>query len=405
MSVFKFQLPNGIKCVHQQVKSTVSYCGLMIGTGSRDEESGEHGMAHLLEHSLFKGTKKRRAYHINSRLENLGGELNAFTTKEETVVHATTLKGDFPKAAELISDIVFNSSFPQKEVDKEKEIISDEINSYKDSPSERIFDDYEDIMFAGSSLGHNILGSKRAVARYKTEDIKRFVDRTYNTDNMVFSYVGNAGEKRFKEICDRYFSEIPSNLRGFERGDVALMEPFNKIVSRGTFQTHCLLGARAYSYMDKKRIPLALLINMLGGVSSNSILNMAVREKNGLSYNIEAGYVPFSDTGMATVYFSTDKENLDRCLEIVDLELKRLMSGDITSRQLSIAKKQFAGQLFISNESGEGLMLSGAKSYMVYDNVESVESIARKINLITKEELTDAANEIFGRGVSSLIYK
>ena len=206
MEFTRYTLRNGIRCIHKQVRSAAVHCALTVGTGSRDEQPAEHGMAHLLEHAFFKGTERRRAYHINCRLENLGGELNAYTTKEETVIHTTTLRADLSKAAELIADIVFHSTFPAKELEKEKDIIVDEINSYKDSPSERIFDDFEDLVFKGSPLGHNILGSKASLMKYTRDDLKRFVARTYNTDQMVFSVIGNVSPKRFREICDRYFA-------------------------------------------------------------------------------------------------------------------------------------------------------------------------------------------------------
>ena len=221
-----YTLPNGIRCIHKQVRSAVVNCALTVNTGSRDEEMSEQGLAHLLEHAFFKGTTHRKAFHINCRLENLGGELNAYTTKEETVVHATTLRGDFAKAAELIADIVFHSTFPQRELEKEKEVIVDEINSYKDSPSDRIFDDFEDMIFVGSSLGHNILGCKSALMKYTRDDLLRFVARTYNTDQMVFSVIGNVSAKRFKDTCDRYFGGMGESLRGFTRDAVVPVASF-----------------------------------------------------------------------------------------------------------------------------------------------------------------------------------
>lgn len=405
MEFTAFELPNGIRCIHRQVKSAVSYCGLIVNTGSRDEQPSEYGMAHFIEHSIFKGTKKRKAFHINNRLENLGGELNAYTTKEETVVHATTLKSDFPKAAELIADIVFNSTFPQKEIDKEKEIIVDEINSYKDTPSERIYDDYEDLLFKGSALGHNILGYKRNLMKFRTEDILKFQQRTYNTDKMVFASIGHTSERQFREVCERYFAPVPENRRQFERTTVPPAEIFCDTLHRSTFQAHCILGNRAYNSSDKRRIPLSLLINMLGGASANSILNTAIREKNGFSYNIEANYTPFSDTGLATIYFGTDKDKIEKCIELIQIELQKIISGQLTNRQLSIAKKQFTGQLYIGTESNEGNMLSAAKSYLIYNHVDSMADIAKRIDEIKKEEITEVAGEVFGSQLSTLIYK
>ncbi len=399
------ELPNGITCIHKPVRSAVAHCGLTINTGSRDELASEHGLAHFIEHSFFKGTQRRRAFHINNRLENLGGELNAFTTKEETVVHATTLRGDFPKAAELIADVVFHSTFPQRELDKEKEIVVDEINSYKDSPAERIFDDYEDLLFKGSSLGHNILGSKKSLMRYTTADIFAFTRRTHNTDKMVFSSVGNFSGKRFRDICEQYFSDIPVNLRAFERDQVPGYQYFEKTVNKNTHQAHCVLGTRAYSNRDERRVELSLLLNMLGGPSANSILNVALRERNGLTYNVEAGYSAFSDTGMASIYFATDPENLDRCRELIDKELKIITTEGITPRRLAVAKKQFVGQLAIAMESNEGLMLGAGKSYLIYREVDTMAEMVKRIDRIRPEDINRVADDIFQSNLSVLIHR
>lgn len=405
MDVVKFELPNGIRCIMSRVKTGVTYCGLTILAGSRDELPTQHGLAHLAEHTMFKGTRRRKAYHINNRLENLGGELNAFTTKEETVVHSTTLNRDFAKAAELISDVVFNPTFPSKEVEREKEIIADEINLYKDLPGEGIFDEFEDALFCGSSLGHNILGDKRSLRKFTPGDIQSFMSRTFNTDKMVFSCVGNIGEQRFRDACERYFGHVAPNKRMFERVAPQVVETFHRTRSKNTFQTHCIMGARAYDMSDKRRIPLALLVNMLGGASANSILNVLVREKNGLSYSVEAGYTPLTDTGAATIYFSTDRENLEKCTGIINAELQKIAEGGITARQLSTAKKQFAGQLHISMESNEGQMLGMGKSYLIYNEVDSVEDIVRRIESVTADELTETASDIFGKPLSTLIYR
>ena len=353
MEFTRYTLRNGIRCIHKQVRSAAVHCALTVGTGSRDEQPAEHGMAHLLEHAFFKGTERRRAYHINCRLENLGGELNAYTTKEETVIHTTTLRADLSKAAELIADIVFHSTFPAKELEKEKDIIVDEINSYKDSPSERIFDDFEDLVFKGSPLGHNILGSKASLMKYTRDDLKRFVARTYNTDQMVFSVIGNVSPKRFREICDRYFASQTASARTFSRERTAPYEPFSKTLHRNCHQAHCLLGGRAYSLRDDRRVALSLLSNLLGGPSANSLLNLAVRERNGLSYSIESSFTPLSDTGIATIYFGTDKDRTDECLSIVRHELERICRGELKERQLGIAKKQYIGQITLAMESNE----------------------------------------------------
>ena len=405
MDYIQYILPNGIRCIHKQVRSAVVHCSFTIGTGSRDELDTEHGIAHLLEHSLFKGTTHRKAYQINCRLENLGGELNAYTTKEETVIHTSSLKGDFAKSAELISDIVFNSTFPQKEIDKEKTIISDEINSYKDTPSERIFDDFEDMVFAGSSLGHNILGKKSSLMKFGRENLLAFVGRTYNTDCMVFATIGNFSEKRFKAVCDRYFSEVKSFPRTFVRDKGAIYTPFNKTINRNCHQIHCIIGNRAYGMNDNNRVALSLLTNMLGGPSANSLLNVAVRERNGLTYNIESGYTAFSNTGISSIYFSSEKENLDQCISLIYKELKKITDGQLGNRTLSMAKKQFLGQMTIAMESREGDMLGAARSYLIYNTVDTIDDVRKKIMSVTMDDIVKVANEVYGQNLSTLIYK
>lgn len=404
MEFYTHTLPNGIRCIHKRVKSAVSYCALTIGAGSRDELPGEQGIAHLTEHTLFKGTEHRKAYHINCRLENLGGELNAFTTKEETVVHATTLRGDFPKAAELIADLVFHSVFPTRELEKEKEVIVDEINSYKDSPAERIFDDFEELLFSRSPLGHNILGTKSAILRYGREDILRFTSRTYNTDQMIFSSIGNVSEKNFVRTVEKYLGGVGNRPRTFVREAPGAYVPFHKTVNRNTHQAHCIVGGRAYSINDPHRITLSLLTNLLGGPSANSLLNVALREKNGLSYSVEAGYSPLNDSGIFTIYFGTDRDKTDRCMEIVDRQLSQLKSTPLSARRLSMAKKQYLGQLAIAMESNEGYMLGAAKSYLVYGHVDEIGTVCRKIAAITREQIQEVANDLF-TDTSVLLYK
>lgn len=405
MEFIQYTLPNGIRCIHKKVDSAVVHCSLTINTGSRDELPSEYGMAHLLEHAFFKGTTRRRAHNINNRLENLGGELNAYTTKEETVIHTTTLQQDFVKAADLISDMVFNSTFPSREIDKEKEIIVDEINSYKDTPSERIFDDFEDLIFKGSDLGHNILGPKNALKKYTREELIGFVARTYNTDQMVFASIGNITETRFKAVCHRYFGHIPPSQRTFTRTTAHDYAPFDKVFHRSRFQSHCVMGNRAYGLDNNDRIILSLLTNLLGGPSANSLLNMAVRERNGLSYAIEASYTPFSDTGIFTIYFGTDKEKVEQCMELIRKELDRITSGRLTNHLLSMAKKQFIGQMTIAMENNESYMLGAARSYLIYNSVDSLETARRKIQAVTHDDIVRVSNEILGQNFSILTYK
>ena len=404
MEFYTYTLPNGIRGIHRQVRSTVAHCALVIGAGSRDEHPGQYGLAHLTEHAFFKGTERRRAWQVNCRLENLGGELNAFTTKVETTIHATTLRGDFAKAAELIADIAFRSTFPEREIEREKEVIVDEINTYKDSPAEMLYDTFEDMLFEGSELGHNILGRKAALMRYDGAAIRAFTARTHTTDRMVFSSIGNFSPKTAEATALRYFGEQAATTRGFERAAPPAVKPFEKTVNKHTHQTHCIIGNRACGIEETKRLPLALLVNVLGGPSANSLLNVEVREKHGLSYNIEANYIPYGDSGLVAIYFSSEHANEAQCAELVERQLQRLRTTPLTGRQLSMAKKQFIAQLAISGESNENYMLSAGKSLLTHDEIDTMEEVYAKIGALTAAQLTEAAEEVFTK-MSRLTYK
>lgn len=400
-----YTLPNGIRCVLKQVRSAVCYCSMTIGAGSRDEVAGEYGMAHLLEHTLFKGTSKRKAYQVNCRLENLGGEINAFTTKEETVVHATVMRGDFRKAVELIDDIIFHSTFPEAEVAKEKEVIYDEINMYKDSPDERIYDDFEDLIFADSQLGHNILGRKQTISKLHSEDIRSFVKRNYTTDRMVFAAIGNISPKSFTAAVERYFGTETASRKAADRVAPGPVAEFSKVVSHPSHhQARCLLGKRAYPLDDKRRLALILMTNILGGPSAASRLNVALRERNALTYCVEALYTPLSDCGMFTIYYSCEKDKLEQCRAVIDSEMERIMTEPLTARQLSVAKKQFLGQFTISAENNEAYMLGVGKSVLVYGTVDSLDEIYRKVSEITPKDIMEVAKDILP-SLSSLTYK
>lgn len=401
---FVHTLPNGIRCVLKTVRSAVCYCSMTIGAGSRDEREGEKGIAHLLEHTLFKGTERRKAWQVNCRLENLGGEINAFTTKEETVVHATVMRGDFGKAVELIDDIIFHSTFPAEEVEKEKEVIVDEINMYKDSPEERIYDDFEDLLFAGSELGHNILGTKRNLARLHSVDIKEFVGRNYTTDRMVFATIGNITPKAFVATVERWFGRESATKRESVRCAPPKVERFEKVLSHPSHhQVRSIMGARAYALDDGRRLALILMTNILGGPSAASRLNVALRERKALTYCVEALYTPMSDCGMFSIYFSCEKEKLEQCRSVIAQELKRIMNEPLTARQLSVAKKQFVGQFAISAENNEAYMLSVGKSYLVFGGVDSTEEVYRKVEEIKAEDIMAVARDVLPT-LSSLTY-
>jgi len=399
-----YTLPNGIRGIHRQVRSNVAHCALVVNAGSRDELPAEHGLAHFTEHAFFKGTQRRRAWQINCRLENLGGELNAFTTKEDTTIHATTLRGDFAKAAELIADIAFRSTFPDRELEREKEVIRDEINTYKDSPADLIYDTFEEMLFAESELGHNILGTKQALNRYDGNAIRAFRERTHTTDQMVFSSIGNFPLRTAETVAARYFGDYAASVRRFARCAPQQHAAFEKIVDKHTHQTHCLTGARAYGIDERKRLPLALLVNILGGPSANSLLNVELREKHGLSYNVEASYTPYGDCGIVAIYFSSDHGHMEQCIDLIDKLLHRLRTEPLTPRRLSMAKKQFAAQLAISMEGNEGYMLGAGKSFLTHDEVDTMQQVYAKIMALTAAQLVETAEEIFS-GMSRLVYK
>lgn len=399
-----YTLPNGIRGIHRQVRSGVTHCALVVNAGSRDERPSEYGIAHFTEHALFKGTERRKAYQVNCRLENLGGELNAYTTKEDTTLHATTLRHDFSRAVELISDVIFRSTYPEKELRKEREVIADEINTYKDSPSERIYDDFEDMIFAGSELGHNILGSKASIQRISTEEIKSFVGRTYTTDQMVFSSIGNFSARSAQAVAERYLADFEPTKRDYQRITPSEYVAFDKRLSRHTHQSHGIIGTRGYGITDDRRLPLALLVNILGGPSANSLLNLLLREKYGLSYNVEASYTPYSDSGIVGIYFSSDHANTEQCIELIEEEVARLRSELITPRRLQVAKRQFVAQMAISMESNEGYMLGAGKSFLLYKDIDTLEEAYKKVMAITAEQIMDVAKDSFAN-LSRLIYK
>lgn len=401
-----YTLPNGIRGIHRQVKgAAVAHCALVVGAGTRDEAKDEFGLAHLTEHALFKGTEKRKAWQVNCRLENLGGELNAFTTKEDTTVHTTVLKGDFGKAVELVSDIVFRSTFPDRELEREKEVIIDEINTYKDAPAELIYDTFEDLLFEGSELGHNILGRKASLMRYTGDSVRRFVDRTYTTDQMVFSSIGSFSARTAENYARRYLSDFSPTTRHYERIRTApLAAPFERTITRHTHQTHCILGGRAYELQEEKRLPLSLLINRLGGPCANSILNVEVREKHGLTYNIEANYTPYSDAGVMAIYFSSDHNHTDDCLELIHRQLDHLRKTPFTARQLAMAKRQFIAQMAISCESKENYILGAGKAILSHGEMDTMEEAYRKIQALTARDLQEVAEEVFCN-LSKLTFK
>lgn len=399
-------LKNGIRLIHQQTDSPVAHLGILINTGSRDEAEDEHGLAHFIEHSVFKGTKKRRAYHVLSRIEDVGGELNAYTTKEETTLYSTFLNQDYERAAELLSDILFNSVYPQKEINREKEVIAEEINSYKDTPSELIFDEFEELVFDGHPIARNILGTSKNINKFNRDSILRFIENNYHTDQMVISSVGEMKFDKLIKLTEKYFGSAETKLWINGRQPFENYVPGNLYETKDTFQTHCVLGNIAYDAMHPKRIVMVLLNNIIGGPAMNSRLNLALRERRGMAYNIESGYTAYTDTGLFNVYFGTDKENFDKALMLINKEFKMLRDTKLGEVQLSKAKKQLLGQIAISTESHDDLMLAIGKSYLLYNRVDPLAEVFRKIEAITASDLLDVANEILNeKQMSMLVYR
>ena len=399
-------LSNGIRVVHGRTHSPVAYGCVMVNAGTRDEMEQEHGLAHFIEHVLFKGTKRRKAYHINSRLEDVGGELNAYTTKEETVIHATFLKEDYHRAIELMYDILFRSTFPEKELQKEKDVVLDEINSYKDSPSELIFDDFEELLYPNHPFGRNILGAKKIIKKFSRADIYSFMNRCYNTDQIVFCSIGNLPFKRVVKLAERYFGSVAPNLRQITRETILPAAPTVKELRKRTFQQHCIVGCRTYDLHNPQRVAMYLLNNVLGGPGQNSRLNLALRERSGYAYNVESSYTPYSDTGVFSIYFGSDKSNFERAQNLLFEELKLLRTKRLGVQQLAKAKRQLIGQLAIASENGESLMLSVARSFLFYNTVEGFESVSAKIEALSADDLLRVANEnLSEQNLTTLIYK
>jgi len=387
--------PNGFRLICKHEKTPVAYCGLAINTGSRDEYENEFGMAHFVEHLLFKGTRKRTSAHIINRLENVGGDLNAFTAKEETVVYSAILKEYTERAVELIADITTNSTFPQKEIDKEIEVVLDEIEMYNDSPSELIYDDFEEMLFANHSLAHHILGKADLLKAYKTADAAQFVERQYRAENMVFFVVGDVPFKKVMCWCEKYFQFENSPKSAKERKSPIEYKPTQRIFEKNTHQMHVAIGNRAYDLYHDDRLAMYLLNNILGGPGMSSLLNLSLREKRGLVYNVDSTYQPFSDTGEWCVYFGCDPTSANKCEQLIYNELKKLREKKLSDTLLKKYKLQLMGQMAISAENRESTALSIGKSFLRYGKVDELDEIKRKINLVTAEQLQRIANEVF----------
>ena len=399
-------LSNGLRIIHEPSSSKVAYCGFAVDAGTRDEAENEQGMAHFVEHLIFKGTRKRKAWHILNRMENVGGDLNAYTNKEETVIYSAFLTEHFGRALELLADIVFHSTFPQNEIEKETEVIIDEIQSYEDTHSELIFDDFEDMIFRNHPLGRNILGRPDLLKKFRSEDAMAFTSRFYQPSNMVFFVLGDFNFQKIVRQVEKLLVDLPLVTVENQRTIPPLYVPEQLVVHKETHQAHVMIGSRGYNAYDDKRTALYLLNNILGGPGMNSRLNVSLRERRGLVYTVESNLTSYTDTGAFCIYFGTDPEDVDTCLKLTYKELKRMRDVKMTSSQLMAAKKQLIGQIGVASDNNENNALGMAKTFLHYNKYESSESVFRRIEALTAEGLLEVANEMFAEEyLSTLIYR
>tara|TARA_B100000795_G_scaffold244113_1_gene208419 strand:- start:4272 stop:5495 length:1224 start_codon:yes stop_codon:yes gene_type:complete len=406
MEFHTFSLSNGLRVIFKRTNRPVSHCGIVINAGSRDEEVGQEGLAHYIEHCIFKGTKKRKTYHILSRLDNVGGEINAYTGKEDTWIYGSFLNEYLDRSLELISDIVLNSTFPQKEIEKEKDVIIDEISSYKDSPGEQIFDDFEELIFGSHPLGNPVLGSEESVAKLSRDHILDFIENNYSSETMVLSVLGDYTLAKVKKLAEKYFESVKrSSTKKEKREEFKIYKPSDIEIEMDTHQVHYIAGGIGFSSADERRTPLHLMNNYLGGPAMNSLLNLEVREKHGIAYNIESSYQPYSDTGVFEIYLGTDKKMFEKSKKLVDKQLKKLRENKLGVNQLQTAKNQVLGQIALAQESGVGTMMGLGTSYLFYDRVDTLAEVFARINKVTAEEILAVANEVLDTSkFSSITY-
>lgn len=443
-----YTLDNGLRIIHLPSDSKVVYCGYQINAGTRNEEPGEEGLAHFCEHVTFKGTERRKAWHILNCLESVGGDLNAYTNKEGTVYYSAILKEHIARAVDLLSDIVFHSVYPQAEIDKEVEVICDEIESYNDSPAELIYDEFENILFKGSPLGHNILGTAEQVRAFKTEDALRFTRKLYRPDNAIFFAYGDIDFKKLVKLIQKALGECPKGrelacsadcksaetpteeriaeetptgetpTEEMEAGDAnhkVQSSKFNVqskvagqtiVMQKNTHQAHVMIGTRAYDVNDDRRMPLYLLNNMLGGPGMNAKLNLALREHNGLVYTVESTMVAYGDTGTWSIYFGCDEHDVKRCLRLVRKELDKFMQKPLSAAQLKAAKKQIKGQIGVACDNRENFALDFGKSFLHYGWEKNVDRLYEQVDEITAAQIQAVAQELFDKDrLTTLIFK
>jgi predicted Zn-dependent peptidase len=411
-----YTLDNGLRIIHLPSDSKVVYCGYQINAGTRNEEPGEEGLAHFCEHVTFKGTERRKAWHILNCLESVGGDLNAYTNKEGTVYYSAILKEHIARAVDLLSDIVFHSVYPQAEIDKEVEVICDEIESYNDSPAELIYDEFENILFKGSPLGHNILGTAEQVRRFTTEDALRFTQKLYRPDNAIFFAYGDIDFKKLVKLIGRALADSVGNKKSVSSVKSVGLENYPSVgeeiagqtivVQKNTHQAHVMIGTRAYDVNDDRRMPLYLLNNMLGGPGMNAKLNLALREHNGLVYTVESTMVSYGDTGTWSIYFGCDEHDVKRCLRLVRKELDKFMQKPLSDAQLKAAKKQIKGQIGVACDNCENFALDFGKSFLHYGWEKNVDRLYEQVDEITAAQIQAVAQELFDKDrLTTLIFK
>ena len=400
-----FTLPNGLQCAVQYQKSTVAHIAVAIKAGSRDEHPHQQGLAHFIEHNLFNGTKNRKAYHILSRLDDVGGELNAYTTKEETIIHASFLKGDVRRAMELLSDVLIESAFPERELTKEKEVIKDEIYSYKDSPSERIFDDFEDLIFKGDGLGRNILGTPESVDSLTRDDILEFKSRTFTAKRISVAVTGPFGSERIEAMLHQFFGGWTPSVHHWQASYVATNEAERIVSPEAQFQDHFMTGWRVPGIHSEDRWALLLLNNALGGPAMNSRLGLNIREKYGIAYNIESFMNLYSDVGMLGIYLGCDPQQTNKAESLVFKEIEKFQNQPLGTLQLSKAKNQFIGQMALSEENGLNSAIGAARALLHFGKVSTFDFVAGQIRGLTTEDLMRVANAYLNREKAfTLIY-
>lgn len=397
-------LSNGIRVVHQHLATTkIVHCGLILDIGSRDESTENQGIAHFWEHMAFKGTKRRKAFHIINSLDAIGGELNAYTDKEKIVFYASVRDHYFERAVDVLSDITFNSIFPENQIDKERGVILEEMAMYFDSPDDSLQDEFESIVYKNHPMGMNILGRPETVKSFRKKDFVSFVKNYLSTDKIVFSCVGNISMQEVERMAKTYLEVIPKRKATGKRKKINLYKPHENVLKRTVKQAKCAIGRDAYPMKDERRIPLFLLVNILGGPGMNSRLNLALREKHGFVYSIDAHYIPYTDTGMFAVFFGTEPKQLERCISLVKKELYRFCEKALTSRQLASAKEQVKGQLAMAEENNLSLMLMIGRSVLDLDTVPTLDEIYHTIDKTTSSTLLKIAREIFDESTLSLL--